>query len=546
MAMSPAVPRKKDQQLESPSLGETQQHLATKEVKQGTTLSGAHTVTINHQGFPHQELHSAPPHGCPTVCAVETEREQEDLSTLLERLPVQGGNHSLETLARAQAQDPEVQKFIECGELPEDELIARKMALQQSLFTVIDGVLYYVDPKRNNRKRAVVPQSLKKQILERTHAGPFGGHFSGQRMFNVLVSSWWWEHISSDTTKFARACPECTITTGVGRRVKPPFHPIPVRKPFQILGIDVMDLPLTDSGNRHVVVIRDLFTKWPFVFPVPDQKAPRIARLLAEQVIPWFGVPEALLSDRGANLLAHLILDLCKILGITKLNTSSYHPQCDGAVERFNRTLKQVLRRHAARFGRQWDRYLPGVLWAYRNTPHSATGEKPSFLLFGVDLRSPTEAAYLPLTQSPSTTLEDYREELMVSISSARNLAAEMIQKAQTKYKSYNDQNARKTHIRVGDWVLVRFPHEESGRNRKLSKPWHGPSGYIHGRYQPYLHKGVLSSTWGTQRSPEPSLPLPSRFSRGLLLVRNEEERPRKTSEMGRPTSCNWLCRFGD
>ena len=201
VATSPAVTRKKDLKLESPSLRETQR-LATKEVKQGTTLSGAHTVTIDRQGFPHRELHSAPPNGCPTVCAVGTEREQEDLSTLLERPPVQGGNHSLETLARAT--DPEVQKFIdlvECGELPEDELIARKMALQQSLFTVIDGVLYYVDLKRNNCKRAVVPQSLKKQILEQTHAGPFGGHFSGQRMFNVLVSSWWWEHMFGDVTR---------------------------------------------------------------------------------------------------------------------------------------------------------------------------------------------------------------------------------------------------------------------------------------------------------------------------------------------------------
>ena len=101
----------------------------------------------------------------------------------------------------------------------------------------------------------------------------------------------------SDASRFAKACPECAITTGVGRRLKPPLHPIPVGKPFQILGIDVMDLPLTDTGNRHVVVILDLFTKWPFVFPVPDQRTSRIARLIAEEVVPWFGVPEALLSD---------------------------------------------------------------------------------------------------------------------------------------------------------------------------------------------------------------------------------------------------------
>lgn len=381
-------------------------------------------------------------------------------------------------LVAEQAKDPEVQQliaFIERGRLPPEENKARKMALQRSLFTVVEGVLYYVDPKRNNRKRAVVPQHLQKRLLEETHAGPYGAHFSGQRMFNTLVFSWWWECMFSDASRFVKACPECAITTGVGRRIKPPLHPIPVGRPFQILGIDIMDLPLTDSGNKHVVVVQDLFTKWPFVFPVPDQRATRIAQLIAEEVIPWFGVPEALLSDRGANLLSHLVLDLCKLLGITKLNTSSYHPQCDGAVERFNRTLKQILRRHVARFGRQWDRYLPGILWAYRNTPHSSTGEKPSFLLFGVDLRTPSEAAYLPVSDSLSTTVEDYREELMISLSSARDLASEMIQKAQAKYKRYYDRQVRETSCRLGDWVLVHFPQEETGRNRKLSRPWHGP-----------------------------------------------------------------------
>ena len=104
---------------------------------------------------------------------------------------------------------------------------------------------------------------------------------------------------------------------------------------------------------------------------------------------------------------------LCKMLGIDKLNTTAYHPQCDGAVEWFNRTLKTALRKHAARFGCQWDQYLPGILWAYRNTPHSSTGEKLSFLLFGLDCRTPTEAAYLPVTEISPTDVSDYREELM-------------------------------------------------------------------------------------------------------------------------------------
>ena len=151
-----------------------------------------------------------------------------------------------------------------------------------------------------------------------------------------------------------------------------------------------MDLPATERGNKHVVVFQDYFTKWPMVFPVPDQKTLRIVELLTKEVIPFCGVPEAVLTDRGTNLLSHLMLDICSKLGITKMSTTAYHPECDGMVERFNRTLKFMLRKHADKFGMQWDQYLPGLLWACRNTPHESAGEKPSFLLFGIDCRTPT------------------------------------------------------------------------------------------------------------------------------------------------------------
>ena len=106
-----------------------------------------------------------------------------------------------------------------------------------------------------------------------------------------------------------------------------------------MLGVDIMELPTTAWGNRYVVVFQDFFTKWPFVFP--DQKVIRIARLLNEEVLPVVGVPEALLSVRGANLLAWVMEDVCGLLGITNCNTTAYHPQC--TVERMNRTLKGML-----------------------------------------------------------------------------------------------------------------------------------------------------------------------------------------------------------
>ena len=220
---------------------------------------------------------------------------------------------------------------------------------------------------------------------------------------------------------------ECTIVSGGGRVCKPPLYPIPVQRPFQIVIVNIMDLPATQQDNKHVAVFQDYLTKWPMVFPVPDQRSQLLARLLAEEVIPMFGVPECLLSDRGANLLSHLMIDLCELLGIKKLNTTSYHPQCNGMVERFNRTLKTMFRKHAGRFGLQWDRYLLGMLWAYRNTPHESTGEKPSFLLFGMDCKAPSEAALLPPNLIEPSTVETYREELILNLASAQELAAKSL-----------------------------------------------------------------------------------------------------------------------
>ena len=131
-------------------------------------------------------------------------------------------------------------------------------------------------------------------------------------------------------------------------------------------------------AEQNLIVFQDLYTKWLMAFPTPDQKTEWIARLLAEEIVPLFGIPEALLSDRGTNLLSILMQDVCKLLGIKKLNTTAHHPQCDGMIERLNRTFKAMLRKQAAKFGREWDIYLPGALWAYRNTPHASTGEEPS------------------------------------------------------------------------------------------------------------------------------------------------------------------------
>ena len=402
----------------------------------------------------------------------------DNLKSLLQRDPIQSGLLSETDFVKEQQKDQwirEMVSFLKDGKLPSDATRAHKVVAQAPHYSLVTDILYYIDLRKRSCKRTVVPQHLQKAVMEEAHGGPFSGHFAVNKLYNALAAKWYWEKMYVDIESYCKNCPQCVIVSGCGRRNRPPLHPIPVQRPFQIIGVDIMELPTTQQGNKHVVVFQDFFSKWPLVFPVPDQKTTILVQLLTKEVIPLFGVPEALLSDRGTNLLSHLMYDVCAILGIKKLNTAAYHPACNGMVERFNRTLKTTLRKHADRFGCQWDRYLAGVLYAYCNTPHDTTGEKPSFLLFDIDLRMPTEVAFLPPSSVTPTDVDDYREELVLSLSSAREIAAQSIQKSQKQYKKHYDKKTTSTKFRVGQWVLVKFPQEESGRLRKLSRPWHGP-----------------------------------------------------------------------
>ena len=92
-----------------------------------------------------------------------------------------------------------------------------------------------------------------------------------------------------------------------------------------------------------------------------------------------------------------------------------------------------------------------------------------------MDCRTPTEAAFVPPTRSNLSDISDYREQVTTALSTARSTAVKNIQRAQKRYKLQYDCKAKTINYKLGEWILVRFPADESGKNRKLSRPWHGP-----------------------------------------------------------------------
>ena len=381
----------------------------------------------------------------------------------------------LAELQRKDSELVEVIDYVQKGVLPTDDKRQRQLVLEGSRFAIMDGVLYYVDPARKDRPRAAVPESMRGQLLEETHSGGLAGHFATKGLYENLARRFWWRGMYGDVYRFCKGCLTCAAYRGGGRRSRPPLMPLKVGGPFERIGVDLMELPLTSQGNRYVVVFLDYLTKWVEAFPLPDQTSESIARLLIDHIICRHGVPKELLSDRGTNLLSELIQDICRLMGMKKVNTTSHHPQTDGLVENFNRTLRAMTAKHVRKFGSQWDQYLHQLLFAYRTKPHESTGESPFYLLYGRDARLPT-ASVLETPPSPYTVdLEDYRVELCAGLSAAWEIARGQIGIAQKRQKVQYDKRSKQKEYRVGGRVMVFMPQEAQGKGRKLALPYHGP-----------------------------------------------------------------------
>ena len=148
------------------------------------------------------------------------------------------------------------------NELLKGSIGACRMVALEPFFTVESGVLVRLNPKNNYCKQVVVPTYLRHLMMEQNHGGLMVGHFSGNRSYNTLVWKWWWSGMNKDPANHCKSCAQCAL-------IKNPLQLIHVQRIFQIIGVDVMNLPPTEKDNKHVIVFQDLLSKWPFGFPHP-------------------------------------------------------------------------------------------------------------------------------------------------------------------------------------------------------------------------------------------------------------------------------------
>ena len=341
---------------------------------------------------------------------------------------------------------------------------------QAANYTIKTNLLYKIDNKNQQKLYRVITKEELPALLYMMHNDPTSGHFATKAMFQKIKERYYWPQYYEDIKQYAESCDACQRR---GRsKQNNLLHPIPVHSPFYQIGIDfVGPLPRSKRGKKYIIVAMDYLTKWPEAKAVSEATAEAASNFIYEQIICQHGCPQLILSDRGTHFNNNMIKSLMDKFKINHLLSTPYHPQTNGLVERFNKTLCESLARLSLR-NNDWDLYIAPTLFAYRTTKHNTTQIEPFFLVYGRNAR-------LPIDQHEKENLQvehDHIQQIVDQLPITRAAAKERIGHAQVKQKNKHDVKVHKPQgFEIGNKVLyfnVTLDHSHSG---KFKPKWKGP-----------------------------------------------------------------------
>jgi hypothetical protein len=347
----------------------------------------------------------------------------------------------------------------------------------QPCFTVKGGLLYrMVSLKNKVLIQLVVPVGCREDVVRLGHDSIMAGHLGVKKTFDAVSMDFFWPGIGADVKRYCQSCDVCQKTVRKGTVTKAPLVHMPlIDTPFKRVAVDLVGpiWPLSERKNRYILTLVDYATRYPEAVPLPSVETERVAEALVD-MFSRVGVPEEILTDMGAQFTSGLMAEVSRLLSMKQLTTTPYHPMCNGLVERFNGTLKQMLKRMCKEKPKDWDRYICPLLFAYREVPQASTGFSPFELLYGRTVRGPItilkELWTGEGTDPDVKTTYQYVFDLRERLEATCRVAQEELHQASVKYKRYYDAKAKKV-LKVGDRVLILLPTDKN----KLLMQWKGP-----------------------------------------------------------------------
>ena len=322
----------------------------------------------------------------------------------------------------------------------------------------------------------VVPTVHRREVLELAHDLPMSGHLGVCKTHNRLLQHFYWPGLKRDVAKWCKECHTCQLGGKPNQNIpQAPLHPIPAfDEPFSHIIIDcVGPLPKTKSQNEYLLTIMCSSTRFPEAIPLRSIKTNTILKALIK-FFTLFGLPKSIQSDQGTNFMAHAFQQVMNQLGIKQYKSSAYHPESQGALERFHQTLKTMIRMYCTENSRDWDEGVHLLLFAVRESVQESLGFSPFELVFGHAVRGPPlllKEKWLDEDPEKISVLK-YVATFKDRLFRAGQMAKRNLQESQSKMKVWYDRKAKPRCFEPGDRVLVLFPVVGNPLQAKYSGPY--------------------------------------------------------------------------
>ena len=361
-----------------------------------------------------------------------------------------GGVSPENSLRQLQKEDKDVstiKQLIESNSRPDTTVMSFKSSTVKALWSqrqklVVENDLLYRkwDDEKGTILQAIVPLSERRKVLSYSHDHPTAGHLGIRKTLSKVRQSYYWPGLQQDVRHYVAGCEKCQTSKGPLKIPRAPMQIVGASRPMERIATDILgELPLTDKGNRYILVVSGYFMKWTEAFPMPNMEARTVAGIIVRERVSRFGVPSSIHSDQGRQYESQLFSEMCKVLHIKKTRTTPYHPQSDGMVEHFNKTLVRMLKSYIHDHQSDWDEQLPFLTMAYRSVEHETTGFSPNYLMLGREVSTPLDIMFEIPSSVRSVPKNQWAWSLKEKLEEACSFVRNNVPGAMLRQKSLHD-----------------------------------------------------------------------------------------------------------
>jgi Integrase zinc binding domain/Chromo (CHRromatin Organisation MOdifier) domain/Integrase core domain len=394
------------------------------------------------------------------------------------------------------------------------EQLKKGAALIDGKRAALEGGLILIEV--NESLLVLVPEGATEEIIRQHHEPPFAGHLGAEKTIESVRRNFWWKGLTEQAKNVINECRVCQGTKHETGKQKGLLQPIEVpQAPWEVISLDfITGLPTTHEGDDSMMVVIDQFSKMVHYIPVRETiTAEETAQKVLEGVIRLHGMPRKIISDRDVKFTSKMWTELWKGLGTQLAISSAYHPQTDGATERANRVILQMLRAYAAQNKHDWNRKLALLEFATNNATQKATGYSPFFVCNGRHPRTPNT-----VTSSSTKEAQAWEE----TIKDTQEVVREKLAISKYEMKKAYDKHRKDEAFSEGEKVMLSTKNLHfRGGSKKLAPRFIGPfiiekkisdvsyrlSLPPEMRIFPVFHISLLKRFEGTDTSQAPDIP---------------------------------------